>query len=102
MLEMPQMIQTWKEVRSNCLPLHTLKQILTSTTERTWTWVEEVAKINGSPIRFGREIVQHVTSTVSRVFIAIAGRMALYWEVSCGWMSIVRIVECVIMNVCRL
>lgn len=64
--------------------------------------MEEVAKISGSPIRNGREIVQQVISTVSRVFIAIAGRMALYWEVSYGWMCIVRKEECVIMNVCRL
>jgi len=45
MLAMPQMIQEWKEVRH--LHVTFIDRSLTSIIERTWTWMEEVAKIEG-------------------------------------------------------
>lgn len=45
MLEMPQMIQTWKEVRSFVLRLIS---ILIPLIERTWSFLEEVAEIDHS------------------------------------------------------
>lgn len=42
MLEMPQMIQTWKEV---CLSFVWLTLLLTYMLERSWSWLEEVAEI---------------------------------------------------------
>lgn len=45
MLAMPQMIQEWKEASN--LQIGFLDRLLTKTIERTWTWVEEVAKIDG-------------------------------------------------------
>jgi hypothetical protein len=45
MLEMPQMIQTWKEVKSLVL---SLIHMLTTSTERTWSLLEEMAEIDQS------------------------------------------------------
>jgi hypothetical protein len=45
MLEMPQMIQTWKEVGISAIPKPPYR-LLTTNLERTWSWMEEVAEID--------------------------------------------------------
>jgi hypothetical protein len=43
MLEMPQMVQTWKEVCFS-LPIHIRLHQTNYFTERSWSWMEEVAE----------------------------------------------------------
>jgi hypothetical protein len=51
MLEMPQMVQTWKEVC--CAVFGRVDGLLMLGTERTWSWMEEVAEISWLVWRMG-------------------------------------------------
>lgn len=56
MLEMPQMIQTWKQVSSTSTPPWYLDRLLIILfIERTWSWMEEVAEIEEFILNFWRE-----------------------------------------------
>lgn len=57
MLDMPQMIQTWKEVSYCCS--NYLCNVLTLFLERTWSWVEEVAEIGWHAVE-GRSWLQPI------------------------------------------
>lgn len=53
MLDMPQMIQTWKEVCCSEI-LVIVYWVLILDIERSWSWMEEVAKIGDAMLRMGR------------------------------------------------
>jgi len=60
---MPQMIQTWKEVR--LLEWFEVKDIwLTTFSARTWSWMEEVAEIKLHLFRISAMMISTCMSTI--------------------------------------